>query len=78
MATIRTTDIWNVSSITSRPEPSSSKEEDAADMSATDEEDESQMETENVEPTHVEIQHMNNSALHMFKILTWIAALRRW
>lgn len=58
MPTIRRTDIWNVSPIALKLEPSTRKEEDTVDIVLTDEENEFEIDPDNVDPRHVEVQRV--------------------
>lgn len=68
MAPTRTTNIWNLNPTTSRPESLTRKEEDAFDVTGTEKDDESVMKTDDVMPTHVEIQRMIKSAIHIIQV----------
>lgn len=67
MEVIRTTDIYNVNLIASSPEHSSRKEEDAVDLPDAVEDDECLIQRDDMRPTHVEIQRMNESTLQIFE-----------
>lgn len=58
MAAIRTADIWTVERTLSRLGLSSLKEEVVAEVQVTDVEHEFLVASENVSPTHVEMQRM--------------------
>lgn len=70
MAAVSTTDTWNVDRIFSRPGPLSRKEEDAVDLTETDEVDEILVETENIRPTYAASQRMIELVLHVFQETT--------
>lgn len=63
MTTIRAAYIWNVNPISSKPGPSSLKEADAADVLASNKDDQIQMKTKHLRPAHVQIQQIIESAL---------------
>lgn len=63
LAAFCTTHTWNENPVTSKPEPSSRKEENAVDVLATDEDDDFLMDTEDVRPPHVQMQCMFESSL---------------
>lgn len=67
LTTTRTTEIWYVSPIGSSPDPSYSKEKDAVDVPATDEDDEFIVESEDMSPAHAEIKRMIESPFHVFQ-----------
>lgn len=54
----------------SRRRPSSCKQEVAVYMPATSEDDECVMKSEGIRPMHAEMQHMIESALHVFQVTT--------
>lgn len=68
---ICTTDITNINPIISRPGPLSRKEEKSLDITAADENDGFLIDAEEVRPTHVEIQYMTDSGLHIFQETTF-------
>lgn len=70
MATIRTTDTWNVSPIALRPGPLSRKEEDAVDVPETGEDETFQMDPDNIKPSYFEVQCMIEIALQIFEETT--------
>lgn len=67
MPTTCTTDIWDVNPIASRHGPSFRKEEHAVYFPTNDKDDEILTDLDEVRPTHVEVQHMIESTLQMFK-----------
>lgn len=69
-AVISTMDIWNVEPTISRRGCLSHLEEVAVDMSVTNEDDGSLMETEDRRATKVEIKPMIKSALHVSQVTT--------
>lgn len=70
MAIIRTTVIWNVKLITSRPEPLYYKKGESADVLPTDEDDDCLIETEDERPMYVVVQLVMKLDLHVFQETT--------